>query len=139
MTTTPDQAAAHWNTTLPVGTPVRYWPIMGEPESMATRTRSKAWVLGGHTPVVMVDDVAGGVSLAHVRPEPDAFEEATGIRTVESDAIREDQVLMVSPGGLHESGHAPQGARLVDLGDGLVWDARHGVFGFDVAGPAVQP
>ncbi|MFI9845173.1 hypothetical protein ACIHFD_49700 [Nonomuraea sp. NPDC051941] len=74
MTSTPDQTVADWNARRPVGTPVRYWPIMGEPESMVTRTRSPAWVLGGHTPVVMVDDVAGGVALSHVRLEPDAFE-----------------------------------------------------------------
>ncbi|MGW4406554.1 hypothetical protein ACWEJ6_21170 [Nonomuraea sp. NPDC004702] len=68
MTGTPDQEVADWNTRRPVGTPVRYWPIKGEDDSLTTRTRSQAWMLGGHTPVVMVEGVAGGVALGHVAP-----------------------------------------------------------------------
>lgn len=59
--------AAHWNELVPVGTPVRYFPIFGDWELFEdTVTRSSAWVLGDHTDVVQIDGRAGGVSLRHL-------------------------------------------------------------------------
>jgi hypothetical protein len=58
-----------WNEEHPVGTTVRYWPVRGDDECDVTATRSEAWLLGGHTPVVMIDGRAGGVALDHCRPE----------------------------------------------------------------------
>ncbi len=58
--------AERFNAAWPVGTPVRYWPILGDGDYEETRTRSVAWHLGsGHT-VVKVEGRAGGVSLEHI-------------------------------------------------------------------------
>ncbi|MEU4331461.1 hypothetical protein [Nonomuraea dietziae] len=57
-----------WNTRVPVGTPVRYWTGYREGEGRISRTRSTARLLGGHTSVVWLDDVAGCISLTHVEP-----------------------------------------------------------------------
>jgi len=62
-------AADAWNGEHPVGTWVRYWPILPPgPGSVPifTRTRSRAWVLGGHTPVVQVEHASGCVALSHL-------------------------------------------------------------------------
>lgn len=58
-----------WNSSHPVGTEVvRYKRINPRREPAGrTKTRSEAWLMGGHTAVVMVDGIAGGVPL-------DAFE-----------------------------------------------------------------
>lgn len=54
-----------FNSTHAIGTAVTY---RSHPtaEPFNTRTRSAAWVLSGHTPVVMVEGMAGGVALAAV-------------------------------------------------------------------------
>lgn len=57
-----------WMARYPVGAVVRYWPGVREGVGIASRTRSLPWVLGGHTPVVMVEGHAGGVALTHVEP-----------------------------------------------------------------------
>jgi len=59
--------ASEWNELYPVGTPVLYYPILGEPESEETKTRSEAWELGHGEPVVKVEGRAGGVCLEHLR------------------------------------------------------------------------
>ncbi|GAA2701394.1 hypothetical protein GCM10010412_099140 [Nonomuraea recticatena] len=55
-----------WNAAVPVGTPVRYWSGYREGEGKTSRTRTTAELLGGHTAVVWLEDVAGCVSLTHV-------------------------------------------------------------------------
>jgi hypothetical protein len=39
---------------------------------LTTKTRSEAWVMGEHTPVVMVEGIAGGYALDRVTPMPKA-------------------------------------------------------------------
>lgn len=55
-----------FNSRVPVGTPVLYWPCPRENEGRESVTRSEAWLLGGHTPVVLVEGYAGGIALSHV-------------------------------------------------------------------------
>jgi hypothetical protein len=55
-----------------VGTPVRYWPGGRDGESREIVTTSEADLLGGHTPVVFVQD-AGAIALTHIEViEPEA-------------------------------------------------------------------
>lgn len=57
-----------WNATHPVGTPVtRYKLIAPLSEPVETKTRSEAWIMGGHSAVVMVEGMAGGVLLESVQ------------------------------------------------------------------------
>lgn len=63
---TPAQAVAAWNTTTPVGTPVRYWTGIREGEGKRSRTRTAAQVLGGHTAVVWVEGESSCIALTHV-------------------------------------------------------------------------
>ena len=63
--------AAQWNLSHPVGTPVmRYKLIAPLREGTETKTRSEAWVMGGHSVMVMVEGVSGGVLLESVKPSP---------------------------------------------------------------------
>ena len=55
-----------FNRICPIGTPVLYWPGVREGEGRKSATRSAAWLLGGHTPVVSVEGYAGGIALSHV-------------------------------------------------------------------------
>lgn len=57
---------AWFNEVCPVGSPVFYWPGAREGEPTESVTRSEAWLLGGHTPVVMVEGYPGGIALSHV-------------------------------------------------------------------------
>ncbi|WP_201305759.1 hypothetical protein [Streptomyces sp. GF20] len=75
MKTTPTAVADAWNAAHPVGTPVTAFPGVrpeDDPdcERLVTRTRTAAWVLSGHTPVVMVEDHGACISLTHVDPAP---------------------------------------------------------------------
>jgi len=63
----PAISADAWNELYPVGTPVRYWNIAGDPAFVDSRTRSAAWDSGGD-PIVMIDGRAGGVCLSHLLP-----------------------------------------------------------------------
>lgn len=58
--------AAEWNEKYPVGTPVRYHPVMGDPEFVTSKTRSPAWQLGHGQSVVAIEGQAGGVCLEAV-------------------------------------------------------------------------
>lgn len=49
-----------------VGTAVRYWPGVQAGDGTVSVTRSEAWLLGGHTPVVMVKGYSGAIALTHV-------------------------------------------------------------------------
>jgi len=61
--------AAQWNLSHPIGTPVmRYKLIAPLREGTETKTRSEAWVMGGHSVMVMVEGVSGGVLLESVKP-----------------------------------------------------------------------
>ncbi len=53
------QAVEWFNEVCPIGTPVLYWPGTREGNGRKSVTRSAAWLLGGHTPVVMVEGYAG--------------------------------------------------------------------------------
>lgn len=55
-----------FNDACPIGTAVLYWPGAFEGEGRKSATRSVAWLLGGHTPAVMVEGYAGGIALSHV-------------------------------------------------------------------------
>lgn len=58
-----------WNAVCPMGTPVvRYKLIRPLREPQTTKTRSVAWLLSGHTAVVMVEGVSGCVALESVVP-----------------------------------------------------------------------
>lgn len=63
------RAAEAWNREYPVGTPViRYKLIKPLREPQITVTREAAWLMGGHTAMVMVMGVSGGVTLESVVP-----------------------------------------------------------------------
>lgn len=55
-----------FNALVPIGTPVLYWPGERSGEGRKSITRSAAWLLGNHTPVVMIEGYAGGIALSHV-------------------------------------------------------------------------
>jgi hypothetical protein len=67
-------AVRQFNRHVPEGTAVLYWPGERAGEGRTSRTRSEAWLLGGHTPVVMVEGYAGGIALTHVCPIPPGVE-----------------------------------------------------------------
>ncbi len=49
-----------WNEKAPVGTAVSYCPDLNpDAPVINTKTRSVAWILGGHAVVVMIEGVAG--------------------------------------------------------------------------------
>lgn len=61
--------ADQWNRAHPVGTPVRYFPVLPQRpgiEPLDTKTRSEAWTLcSGHV-VVAVEGRSGGVAVDHL-------------------------------------------------------------------------
>lgn len=60
---------ATWNAAHPIGTRVRYWPILPPIDSappLDTTTRSEAWTLGDGSVVVKVVGRSGGVHLGHL-------------------------------------------------------------------------
>lgn len=64
-----DQDVARFNAEVPVGTRVRYWPVLParpNDEPFLTKTRSPAWPLGHGAGVVMVEGKTGGVAISHV-------------------------------------------------------------------------
>lgn len=69
----PEKLVKDWNAKHPIGTTVtRYKLINPLREPTVTKTRSVAWVMGGHTPMVLVEDIAGGVPLSALVPDPNA-------------------------------------------------------------------
>ncbi len=52
-----------FNAVVPVGTAVRYYSVIGQPENVSTRTRTEAWRLPSGEPVVMVEGLSGAVAL----------------------------------------------------------------------------
>jgi hypothetical protein len=64
-----------WNARYRVGTPVtRYKLIHPLREPQETKTRSEAWLMGGHTAMVMVDCISGGVMVESLKLNPSAGE-----------------------------------------------------------------
>lgn len=57
-----------WNATYPVATQLIVTLDSGT--EMYTQTRSEAWLLGGHTAVVLVNGITGGYSLKRCRAIP---------------------------------------------------------------------
>ena len=55
-----------FNAAYPVGTSVRYWPMVREGEGRLGETRSVAWTLGSGDVIVKVSGYAGGIILTHV-------------------------------------------------------------------------
>jgi hypothetical protein len=55
--------AAEFNKRYPVGTLVRYFPVMGSSEFTATATRTEAWDLSDGRAVVALVGLGGGKSL----------------------------------------------------------------------------
>lgn len=55
-----------WNEKYPVGTPVTVRHDDGTLSE--TRTCSQAWLLGGHSAVILVDGIAGGYALHRISP-----------------------------------------------------------------------
>ncbi len=59
-----------WNATVPVGTKVRYYPVMGSSRSHAYTvhtTISGASILGDHTVVIWLEGRRGCVALSHCK------------------------------------------------------------------------
>ena len=44
----------------PIGTPVRFYPVAGQPKFRETKIRSKPWVISDHVSI-MVEGIAGSV------------------------------------------------------------------------------
>lgn len=66
--TLPRAVVAAWNERYPVGTLVHYWRGARHGEPRTGTTRSAAWPLGGHTPVVAIGGTSGAIALTHVQP-----------------------------------------------------------------------
>jgi hypothetical protein len=56
----------NWNAKNPIGTAVYYYPTLKDKTPKQTKTRSKAWIISGHSTMIMIDGVSGGVSLDHI-------------------------------------------------------------------------
>ena len=61
---------ADWNAAHPVGTPVTRYELVRPRggKTSETTTRSQAWLVGGHTAVVLVDGWSGGVMVEALVP-----------------------------------------------------------------------
>lgn len=62
----PATLVAHWNAVYPVGMPVDLREDSGA--ITRTATRSPAWVMGGHSAMVMVEGRSGGYDLTRLAP-----------------------------------------------------------------------
>ncbi|MGW2837365.1 hypothetical protein ACWCWD_06590 [Streptomyces sp. NPDC001493] len=63
---TGELSSAEWNAKFPVGTRVKAYPGVYGEDGFTTWTTSKAWTLGGHTPVAIVEGYSGGIALTHL-------------------------------------------------------------------------
>ena len=63
-----DKQVDEFNEKYPVGTEVRYWKGARRGPAMISKTRTRAEVLAGHTPVVWIEDSPACVSLSHIEP-----------------------------------------------------------------------
>ena len=65
------QLLKSWNAAHTTGTPVGYFrvkPPRTAEDVVTTRTVSEAWLMGGHTAVLQVKGIVGGVALTHCMP-----------------------------------------------------------------------
>ena len=58
--------AEEFNKKYPIGTKVKYFPILGCKEVKECKTTSEAWNLGHNEPVVKLDIGAGGYYLSNI-------------------------------------------------------------------------
>ncbi|MEU8623229.1 hypothetical protein [Streptomyces sp. NPDC048669] len=65
---TGELSSAQWNARYPIGTPVKAYPGVYGEDGFTTWTTSRAWTLGGHTPVAIVENYSGGIALTHLDP-----------------------------------------------------------------------
>jgi hypothetical protein len=101
-----------WNAKYPEGTEVtRYRLIHPLREPQDTRTRSAAWVMGGHTAMVMVETV-GSVCLESVVPK------ATSPSTAHLQTFRKKPVVVQAAQYLKNSKALPKGVCLEPHLDG---------------------
>ncbi len=61
------EAVEHWNAKYTEGTVVHV--RLDDGSQMTTQTASEAWLLGGHTAVILVDGISGAYSLSHCTPD----------------------------------------------------------------------
>lgn len=111
----------NWNRRYPIGTKVtRYKLINPLREGEETETRSEAWLMGGHSAVVLVNGVAGGVLLESLVVKtsmsfsnqdqstgltPEMFDAATKLMEERRDALLKLKDAMVSGfGGITKTG-----------------------------------
>lgn len=52
----------------PMGSVVKYFPVMGESHHLVATVRSVPWSLGSGQIVLMISDKSGGVSVNHLEP-----------------------------------------------------------------------
>lgn len=64
---TPAEQADAWNAAYPVGTRVRYWPVLGRDGFRVAETTSPAWAIPSGAALVSITGQSGGVSLTHVQ------------------------------------------------------------------------
>lgn len=78
-----------WNVRHEIGTPVRYWSGVKEGPGKTGVTTSEAFLLGGHTPSVLIDTCRGCVALTHVEAIGDGAEEqAAAVRCPRCQEMR---------------------------------------------------
>jgi len=57
-----------FNKAKPIGSPVTYYELIDPPaKPFHTNTRTEAWVMGGHSAMVMVEGISGGVCVDHIQ------------------------------------------------------------------------
>ncbi len=52
-----------WNDRYPIGSEVKFHPVIGRDAHRVCKTKSNAYVLSGHTPVISLEGVPGCVAL----------------------------------------------------------------------------
>lgn len=94
--------ADEWNAKHPIGTPVRFWPVIHPKEGtpVDTVTRSEAWTLGHGAAVVKIAGKAGGVLLEAL----DVLDAATPPQQEFTAAERADGVTLPGAWGTVEYG-----------------------------------
>lgn len=65
-----EQRCRDFNAQWPVGTLVKYHPVIGAPAYRERRIRTGAYVLSGHTAVLFLDGESGCVALDACEPIP---------------------------------------------------------------------
>lgn len=69
MASLAEQSVLAWNRLYPRGTPVKCYRSYGnEQTAFHSVTRSEAWVMGGHSAMVMIEGHGGGFALTHMEP-----------------------------------------------------------------------